>query len=126
MGMITAILGLLFLSIKGKGESFSDLYSENPNKKKSHFKFGLLLSICLIILYLPVIFLGYALATVFGGYLVLVVMCIMLLNILIGVVTFFFKEKLNQISIGIIPSIPLIFCLIILDLYFVSLLSILY
>lgn len=111
-GMIVAIFGLVYLYNMGNREPIVDLYTDNPKKRKSHFVFGILLSIGLTILYLPLLGLGYKFATALG-VVALVIMGILLLNILIGVVAFFFKENLLQISKGVIFSIPLMLCLII-------------
>ena len=111
MGMITAIFGLAFLYIKGNGEPLVDPYTENPKKRKTHFYFGILLSICLVILHIPSLYLGYLFSTAFG-LLAVVIMSIILLNIFVGVLMFFYKENLQQISKGFIFSIPLILFLI--------------
>ena len=109
MGMIAAILGPLFLIIKRNGEQLVEPYTEQPEKKRTHFLKGFLLSIGLVILYLPLIFGGVILGlTVLGwhgwgldvGPFILII--IIGLNSIIGVLIFFLKEKLRYISRGII------------------------
>jgi len=122
MGMITAIFGPLFLFINRNGEQIVDPYMEHPKKKKiSHFSIGFLLSIGLVILHTPVLLFGYVVGAMFivelleygFGAMVwfLVVISIIVLNIIIGVLLFFFKEKLRYISMGMITSLLIIILL---------------
>ncbi|MHA1560751.1 MAG: BspA family leucine-rich repeat surface protein [Promethearchaeota archaeon] len=100
-GMIAPIFGITFLLIKTNKEQLVDPYTVQPKKMYSHFFIGSLLSIGLMIYYVASIFL--ALDTESGdgliwGYIIIG------LNTYLGVVIYFFKEKLRYISVGIIST----------------------
>ena len=122
MGMIAAIFGPIFLFIRRNGEQIVDPYMEHPKKKKiSHFSIGFLISIGLVILHTPVLLFGYVIGAMFivellefgFGAMVwfLVVISAIVLNIIIGVLLFFFKEKLRYISMGMITSLLMVILL---------------
>ncbi|MHA1476030.1 MAG: hypothetical protein ACTSQ5_12695 [Promethearchaeota archaeon] len=119
IGKINAIFGLLFLIIKTNGEQLVDPHTEDPEKKKKHILFGFLLSIGLLIIYFPLFFWGGITTELFGIW-SLVVVFIILLNISLGVLIFFFKENFRYISIGMIflPFMwTLLFILLVIDFY---------
>ena len=110
IGMIAGIFGPLFLIIKRNGEKLVDQYTEHPKKKRSHFIIGLMLSIGLLILYLSIIY--FALMMVRPDLWHIVIVYFILLNIFIGLLKFFSKEKLLYISKGLIPLSLVAFLLI--------------
>ncbi|QEE16777.2 hypothetical protein DSAG12_02607 [Promethearchaeum syntrophicum] len=93
-GMMVASIGLLHFFIKRNNDTQIYSNSENPRKWSSHFSLRILLSICLILLYLPYLFIGYIMFTAFG-LLAFPVIGIILLNIFLGVIIFFFTEILQ-------------------------------
>ena len=116
MGLIVASLGLLFHKIITKNlTSSGDPYVENPRKKIFHFIFGIVFSFCLLVLHLPYfIIMGFFFSE--PGFIVFII-SIFLLNIFIGVTTFFYKANLRSIAKGTIVAILLLLGLIIIDAY---------
>ncbi len=100
MGMISALLGPAFLIIKRNGEQLVNQYTLQPKKKIFHFLIGLLLSIGLMVLYIPLTYLGWRSSNEKLWFLSIVI--IILLNNSIGLSLFFFKENLRYISLGIV------------------------
>jgi len=90
--------------IKKNEDPFVEPYTEQPTKKKTHFIIGFFLSIGLVILYSPLIYYGTDIMITTFFFPIPVLIGVILLNIFIGLLKFFSQEKLQYISIGMIPS----------------------
>ena len=101
--MIVPIFGISSLLIKRKGEKLVEPYTKQPEKKRSHFFIGFLLSIGLMIYYIASILLAEHTRSpeLIWGYVIIG------LNTYLGVVIYFFKENLLYISAGKISTFPI-------------------
>ncbi|MHA1560809.1 MAG: hypothetical protein ACTSPA_01670 [Promethearchaeota archaeon] len=104
MGLITAFFGPAFNIIKKNEDPFVEPYMEQPTKKKTHFIYGFILSIGLVILYSPLTYYGTDIMMTTFFFPIPVLIGAILLNIFIGLLKFFSQEKLQYISKGMIPS----------------------
>ena len=107
MGIICAIFGLLFLKIKRNEDLFTEPYTEHPEKKKTHYRIGIFISIGLAILYSPLVFTGIAWIIWFSNpfdVLLSLLFGLIIFNNFNGVLKFFRREKLKFISKGMGPA----------------------
>ena len=119
MGMLTPFSGPLIIRTESKEESPVDLYTDFPQKKRTHMIIGIFISLGFLVLYLPSIGLGYLLTYSLGGsFMFLLLVSTFMLFVFLGLWKFFSNENLKYISKGMLPSFAIGLILLLLP-YFI-------